>query len=229
MQKIKFCCEQSSSADQSDIRVDRSWWGLHTSWMMLQRTVHCTVHMVYDVTRCTVHTSWMMLQKASLQRTVHTVCNVTVHSALCHSAQCTMWQCQSAQHTIAQDSTQYNTQDSVLCSVEDSAQYSTQCTVQHTVHSVHSQCTVPSVAQQWKLHFRSQNMPSSDCNMQWSCDQRNKQNLWTMSIIERLYNKKSHRTGLTERTYLTSETLHLTSSGKERVLVRTQSVVVPAE
>ena len=52
-----------------------------------------------------------------------------------------------------------------------------------------------------------------------------------MSIIERLYNKKSDRTETTQtvRTYLTSETLHLTSSGKDRVLVRTQSVVVPAE
>ena len=53
-----------------------------------------------------------------------------------------------------------------------------------------------------------------------------------MSIIERLYNKKSDRTGLTTqtvRTYLTSETLHLTSSGKDGVLVRTQRVVVPAD
>ena len=145
MQKIKFCCEQSSSADQSDIRVDRSWWGLHTSWMMLQRTVHCTVHMVYDVTRCTVHTSWMMLQKASLQRTVHTVCNVTVHSALCHSAQCTMSQCTvyyvAMSECTAHDSTgQYTVQYTGQCTV----QCRRQCTVQYTVHSAaHSaQCTL---------------------------------------------------------------------------------------
>ena len=157
----KFCCEQSSSADQSDIRVDRSWWGLHTSWMMLQRTVHCTVHMVYDVTRCTVHTSWMMLQKASLQRTVHTACNVTVHNALCHSAHCTMLQCQSAQHTIAQDSTQYNTQDSVLCSVEDSAQYSTHSTTQYytVLHSAQcsTQCTVYTHSAQCRVWHNSEN------------------------------------------------------------------------
>ena len=128
----KFCCEQSSSADQSDIRVDRSWWGLHTSWMMLQRTVH-SAHGV----RChTVHSAHQLDDAAenlaSEQCTWCTMSHCTVHIA---------------QFTIAQDSTQHNTQGSV----EDSAQCSTQCTVhsaQYTVWHNSENCTFAATTSQ---------------------------------------------------------------------------------
>ena len=115
-----------------------------------------TLHSAHGVRCHTVHSAHQLDDAAESFASKN-----SAHGVQCHSAQCTMLQCQSAQHTIAQDSTQYNTQDSVLCSVEDSAQYSTHSTTQYytVLHSAQcsTQCTVYTHSAQCRVWHNSEN------------------------------------------------------------------------